>query len=368
MNYAVMPLADYDAACDKVREKVGEQTILFEETDFGYLRSAIFTVAKTGRYLFSFEFSDPSKFSAVYYNFPEWEAESSPGSFEIVDTNNAKTTSNLYAGEQYRIFISDHLGLTPKDILKATLSIDGEVVVDFVPPLTIKSGEMADRVEDVYESGKEAEQERFWSNFFNGGVFGAMFAGGGWNVETFKPVYPAEKIKITTRNGGDRLFFYFNRPSSFATPLVDLSEFCEHIDFSDMPYADRVFNNARAKNITVDFGKCTSLDYAFASGNGGQLENVTVRVTETCIGYINPFFYQNEMKKLRFTEDSVIAANITFAQSSALTHDSLMSIINALKDYSDTTTTKTLTLHANSKAILTDAEKAIATEKGWTLA
>ena len=69
-----------------------------------------------------------------------------------------------------------------------------------------------------------------------------------------------------------------------------------------------------------------------------------------------------------FTEDSVIGANISFAQSNKLSHDSLMSIINALKDFSSTTTTKTLTLHANSKALLTDSEKAIATQKGWTLA
>lgn len=368
MSYAVMPLADYDAACDKVREKVGEQTILFEETDFGFLRSAIFTATKTGQYLFSFEFSDPNKFSGVYYNFPEWDGTTSPGNFEVVDDNNAETTAPLYAGQQYRIFISDTLGLTPEDILIATLSIDGETVVDFVPSLTIKSGEMADRVEDVFDAGKQAEREAFWTNFFKGGVYGGMFSGGGWNAETFQPIYPEEKINISNRFIAERLFYKFNRSADYSTPLVDLSEFCTHADFSECNYADRVFFDARAKNITVDFGKCTGLDYAFASGNGGELENITVKVTELCTVFSNTFVYQNQMREVRFTEDSVIAANIAFAQSSMLTHDSLMSILNALKDYSGTTTTKTLTLHANSKALLTDSEKAIATQKGWTIA
>ena len=59
MSYAVMPLIDYKAACDKVREKVGLTEVKFEETDFGYLRSEIFTVPKDGKYIFSCEFSNP---------------------------------------------------------------------------------------------------------------------------------------------------------------------------------------------------------------------------------------------------------------------------------------------------------------------
>lgn len=201
----------------------------------------------------------------------------------------------------------------------------------------------------VFSAGAKSEHERFWSEFFKDGVYGAMFAGGGWNTETFKPVYPAEKIKVTSRYTGDRLFYNFNRSLSFETPLVDLAECCEHIDFSDMPYADRVFNNARAKNITVDFGKCTGLDHAFAGGNGGELENVTVRVTENCTSYISPFIYQSAMKELRFTEDSVIAANIPFQQSASLSVDSVNSIINALQDRSGQTG---LTLYLHATVIL----------------
>lgn len=53
-----------------------------------------------------------------------------------------------------------------------------------------------------------------------------------------------------------------------------------------------------------------------------------------------------------------------------LTHDSLMSAINALYDYASEGTTGTfkLILGSTNLAKLTDAEKAIATQKGWTLA
>ena len=53
------------------------------------------------------------------------------------------------------------------------------------------------------------------------------------------------------------------------------------------------------------------------------------------------------------------------ASGTALTHDSLMSIINNL---ATVTTTQTLTLGSTNLAKLTDIEKAIATNKGWTLA
>ena len=51
--------------------------------------------------------------------------------------------------------------------------------------------------------------------------------------------------------------------------------------------------------------------------------------------------------------------------SNKLTHDSIMVIINGLQTV---TTTQTLTLGSTNLAKLTDEEKKIATDKGWTLA
>ena len=60
-----------------------------------------------------------------------------------------------------------------------------------------------------------------------------------------------------------------------------------------------------------------------------------------------------------------INATFNFSTCTNLTHDSLMSIINNL---ATVTSTKKLTLGATNLAKLTDEEKAIAVNRGWTLA
>ena len=81
--------------------------------------------------------------------------------------------------------------------------------------------------------------------------------------------------------------------------------------------------------------------------------------------YGNEFTYA-EIENLNAT--GVIANNkLDFSTCVNLTHDSLMSIINILKDFSDTGETRHITFGEVNLAKLTDAEKAIATQKGWTL-
>jgi surface protein len=60
-----------------------------------------------------------------------------------------------------------------------------------------------------------------------------------------------------------------------------------------------------------------------------------------------------------------IKCNISFGNCKNLTHDSLMSIINNL---ATTTLSRKLTLGSTNLAKLSEEEKAIATNKGWTLA
>jgi hypothetical protein len=159
MSYAVMPLDDYVSTCDKVREKVDLTTVRFEDTDFGYIRSAKFTAKESGEYVFTVGVKDESKLNiyGIYHAIPEWEDNSSPGVFNVIDE---KTLSAyFYKDRTARIFISDYKGLKASDIIFATLSYNGEVVENFVGPQKIKSGELADKVDEVYEAGKEAGLE-----------------------------------------------------------------------------------------------------------------------------------------------------------------------------------------------------------------
>ena len=59
-----------------------------------------------------------------------------------------------------------------------------------------------------------------------------------------------------------------------------------------------------------------------------------------------------------------ISANISFRYCDVLSHDSLISILNGLKTV---TSRKVCTIGATNLAKLTDEEKAIATQKNWTL-
>lgn len=81
--------------------------------------------------------------------------------------------------------------------------------------------------------------------------------------------------------------------------------------------------------------------------------------------FISTFTNCIELRNL--TIDGVIGQNgFDVHWSTKLTHDSLMSIINALQ--TKTSGTWTVKLGTTNLAKLTDAEKAIATQKGWTLA
>ena len=57
--------------------------------------------------------------------------------------------------------------------------------------------------------------------------------------------------------------------------------------------------------------------------------------------------------------------SLSLGASNQLTHDSIMVVINGLQTV---TTTQKLTLGTENLAKLTEADKKIATDKGWTLA
>ena len=65
------------------------------------------------------------------------------------------------------------------------------------------------------------------------------------------------------------------------------------------------------------------------------------------------------------TGNPVFNVSLNLSESHKLTHDSIMVVINGLQTV---TTTQTLTLGETNLAKLSDAEKKIATDKGWTLA
>ncbi len=190
--------------------------------------------------------------------------------------------------------------------------------------------EMPAEVTAVYGAGGQDAYDGFWEAYQDGGRrdnYKNAFAGSGWTEAYIHPKYPV-------------------RPTSAAqmfqdSPITTLPHI-EKFDFSHCTNMASSFINC--KNLQtipqIDMSSATNFQYAF--GNCSNLETLLV------VGEIK-------------------TSGLDLKASTLLTRESLLSILSALKDYQGSGKTYTVTLGATNLAKLTEAEKAIATDKGWTL-
>jgi len=212
---------------------------------------------------------------------------------------------------------------------------------------------IAENGQKVYEAGKTAEYERFWDNFFSTFTGQNGFSGTGWNNETFKP---DRVIKPLTAN----MLFYQSKIEG------DLTEMAT-IDFSIADSFSNCFANSSFTKIgVIDTRNATNLTQAFASSTLVTIEELILSDEPKQQANIYTFNTTRNLENIKIS-GKIAVGEWNFSYSTKLTNDSLMSIINALYDYSGTGTTHTCTFGATNLAKLTDAEKAVATQKGWTL-
>ena len=135
-----------------------------------------------------------------------------------------------------------------------------------------------------------------------------------------------------------------------------------------------------AKNISGILDGCTSItSVVFPVGFGRNAERghslfygckslVSVHLPDgfgekITISLANAFYNCPNLENITGNPNFKISFDLSPCQK--LIHDSLMVVINGLQTV---TTTKTLTLGSTNLAKLTDEEKKVATDKGWTLA
>jgi hypothetical protein len=84
--------------------------------------------------------------------------------------------------------------------------------------------------------------------------------------------------------------------------------------------------------------------------------------------FSNSFQSATDLEHIIF-EGTIGQNGLNLQSSTKLSHESLMSVINCLKDYSTDTsgTTWTVTIGDANKAKLTEAELLIAENKGWVV-
>ena len=237
--------------------------------------------------------------------------------------------------------------------------------------LEIESGDTETDYNNGFEDGKAAEWNDFWDNYQDKGgktEYSYSFAGYGWTDETFNPKYDIKAYR------GSHIFS--------SNRITDLIAALKKANNGKGVKLDTSGNNAtsyfmQGNQYTInlpelDMRKRDKIQY-FISGNSAlqYIEKIILRDDGSQTFNEYSFYNNTALEHIRF--EGAIGNNLAIADSPNLTHDSLTNenktgILDCLKDFSGTTTTRTLKLHANAIEKLSDEEKAIATQKGWSLA
>ena len=187
----------------------------------------------------------------------------------------------------------------------------------------IKPSNFADKIPEVFETGKKSEYDEFWDNYQDNGLKeNYSYAFAQWNKNTFQPKYD---IKPTIAS---YMFNGFNHNRSVES-LPDLLK-----------------NN----NITIDFSKCTAFmyfgsysyisDFGFIDCSGAtnlnhmfnmaqRLETVSLKLKDDgSQSFTNTF--DTCTRLVNITIEGVIGKNISFSSSASLSKSSIISIVCAL--------------------------------------
>lgn len=229
---------------------------------------------------------------------------------------------------------------------------------------------IAENEQRVYEAGitngRQAEYDEFWDNYQQNGErtdHQHAFGGIGWNKYTFKPKYDIKP------NSAYMMFRYFNYTSTNEPiDLVEhLAELGVTLDFSNMTTNTYLFERAKISRVgVVNFAKCGGIENTFLNCSYIEtIEGLVFNNSGSQIWY-SAFNGCTNLKNVN-SVTGVIGQNANLS-ACPLTVQSAINFINTLKDYSGTTTTRTLTLNSTTKANLTEADIATITQKGWTLA
>lgn len=240
---------------------------------------------------------------------------------------------------------------------------------------------IAENEEKVYKAGQDSAAKE-WNEFilsnFGYGWGARLFAANG---EYSDPYNIAELPPINTSGKTDFGYVFYYCDQMTKAPFLDtssgtyfnymfsgcsnLTEFPDY-DFSNATAMDYTFqgcqnfttvpvlNTAKCKTFYCTFDYCWRL--------------VTVEGIDfsSCTYDLRPFEYCDHLENL--TVNGVIQTDVWWMYVYKLTRESLLSVINALKDYSGTSETMSFAVPSKALDRLTEEDIAVATAKGWTVA
>lgn len=208
-----------------------------------------------------------------------------------------------------------------------------------------KLTQIAENQQAVYDAGKQAEYDAFWNTFQQSGnrtSYANGISGRGWTVDNFKPKYD-----IIVGGSALSMFMY----NGVKADLVELLKNCGVVlDFSSANSLQMTFQSAWFTRLgEIDASNAGNVSQTFmAMPNLVTIDKLILGEKNT--GYSAIFTSTTTLKNI--TIDGVIVRSINFSPCSKLTLESALSIVNHLKNLTGTDTTATITLHANTWALL----------------
>lgn len=215
---------------------------------------------------------------------------------------------------------------------------------------------IAENEQKVYDAGKKTQEKEFWDGYINSGFrFDYMFAGKGWTLSNFKP---NKDLKNQHMNS---MFQYNYMGGDLAATLEGLgivldtsittamSSMFHETMFTRLPKLDLTSANTAAIVVYNCPNLVTIDEIVFSEAN--TFNTNTIRLCN---------------KLVNLTISGVIAnSGLNLSTCNALSHDSLMSVVNALKTFTDGST-HTITFGSTNLAKLTEEEKQTIKDKGWS--
>lgn len=215
----------------------------------------------------------------------------------------------------------------------------------------------------VFDAGKEAKRQAFWSALQNKGKrtdYSYAFYKDTW-LATFQECPPVYDIKPKTSSN---MFNGWNTTSK----TLDLVEFLEEcgvtLDFSDCTSFNRTFeSNTSIGHVGVmDIRKGTNFTNTFAYAG---IDTIDKMIVDENLDFSAIFTYYSTLKNITFEGNIGKALNMSACKN--LTNASAESVIYHLKDLTGATSL-TIKFHADVTSALTAEQKAEITRRNWTLA
>lgn len=227
---------------------------------------------------------------------------------------------------------------------------------------------IAENVPKVYEKGKKDEYDKFWDanqDYGNRTNYQSGFQGSfGWTKDNFYPKYD-----IKPEGNASQMFYSWEDKEKHTIDLAQRLEDCGVVlDTSKATSLQSAFNYGRFTRIpAVDITGTTIANAGLFGNNWGSLKTIDKIIMNENNQIANTWFSTSSKLENLTIEGTIGQNGFSVSGCDKLTHDSLMSIVNALKDYSEDTsgTEYIVTLGSTNIAKLTDEELESIETKGW---